>query len=185
LRDPAPGAAGRRMSTLSLQGTRILIVEDNFVVADALRYLIDGYGGSVSAIVPSVQRAHEALDTGRVDVAVLRINLNRASGRARPRHQPDGGDPLPPPRPPPRMRHPLRLPEWLRRRGAAAGAPAQPPQVRQAGRSGAPRPCAAAAHPPGPGVLTLRNVPVRGRARPSCSCSRRAGPRPGRRGDTA
>ena len=67
------------MSTLSLDGARILIVEDNFVVADALRYLIDGYGGSVSAIVPSVQRAHEALDAGGVDVAVLDINLNGAS----------------------------------------------------------------------------------------------------------
>jgi len=67
------------MSTLSLRGARILIVEDNFVVADALRYLIDGYGGSVSAIVPSVQRAHEALDAGGVDVAVLDINLNGAS----------------------------------------------------------------------------------------------------------
>ena len=35
------------MSTLSLRGARILIVEDNFVVADALRYLIDGYGLSL------------------------------------------------------------------------------------------------------------------------------------------
>jgi CheY-like chemotaxis protein len=67
------------MSTLSLGGASILIVEDNFVVADALRYLIDGYGGSVCAIVPTVQRAHEALDGGHVDVAVLDINLNGAS----------------------------------------------------------------------------------------------------------
>ena len=67
------------MSTLALGGARILIVEDNFVVADALRYLIDGYGGSVSAIVPSVERALEALDAGRVDVAVLDINLNGTS----------------------------------------------------------------------------------------------------------
>ena len=67
------------MSTLSLGGARILIVEDNFVVADALRYLIDGYGGSVSAIVPSVERALEALDAEHVDVAVLDINLNGAS----------------------------------------------------------------------------------------------------------
>jgi len=67
------------MSTLSLRGARILIVEDNFVVADALRYLIDGYGGSVTAIVPTVQRAYEALDAGHVDVAVLDINLNGAS----------------------------------------------------------------------------------------------------------
>ena len=67
------------MSTLSLRGARILIVEDNFVVADALRYLIDGYGGSVTAIVPTVQRAYEALDAGHADVAVLDINLNGAS----------------------------------------------------------------------------------------------------------
>ena len=67
------------MSTLALGGARILIVEDNFVVADALRYLIDGYGGSVTAIVPTVLRAHEALDAGRVDVAVLDINLNGTS----------------------------------------------------------------------------------------------------------
>ena len=67
------------MKTLSLGGAKVLIVEDNFVVADALRFLIDGYGGSVSAIVPSVQRAHEVLATGPVDIAVLDINLNGAS----------------------------------------------------------------------------------------------------------
>ena len=67
------------MTALSLKGTRVLIVEDNYVVADALRYLIDGYEGSVTAIVPTVERALEALDAGAVDIAVLDINLHGAS----------------------------------------------------------------------------------------------------------
>src|SRR5262249_47492359 len=71
--------AGARMNSLPLAGTSVLIVEDTFVVADALRYLIDGYGGSVSAIVPSLPRAFEALAPRPVDIAVLHINLNGTS----------------------------------------------------------------------------------------------------------
>jgi two-component SAPR family response regulator len=67
------------MTALSLKGIRVLIVEDNYVVADALRYLIDGYEGSVTAIVPSVERAFVALAEGPVDVAVLDINLHGPS----------------------------------------------------------------------------------------------------------
>jgi CheY-like chemotaxis protein len=64
---------------LSLKGIRVLVVEDNYVVADALRYLIRSYEGSVVAIVPSVERALTALAGGGVDVAVLDINLRGAS----------------------------------------------------------------------------------------------------------
>ena len=64
------------MTALSLHGLRILIVEDNFVLADALRYLLAGYDGVVTAIAPTVERAHTALDAEAVDVAVLDINLN-------------------------------------------------------------------------------------------------------------
>ena len=67
------------MTELSLKGVRVLIVEDNYVVADALRYLIDGYDGAVTAIVPSVERALEALAANPVDIAVLDINLNGTS----------------------------------------------------------------------------------------------------------
>ena len=65
--------------TLSLKGTRVLIVEDNYVVADALEYLIDGYEGSVVAIVPTVERAIEVLTASEVDIAVLDINLHGTS----------------------------------------------------------------------------------------------------------
>jgi len=67
------------MKSQPLAGTSVLIGEDTFVVADALRYLIDGYGSSVSAIVPSLPRAFEALAAGPVDIAMLDINLNGTS----------------------------------------------------------------------------------------------------------
>ena len=67
------------MKALSLDGDRVLIVEDNFVVADALRYLIDGYGGSVSAIVPSLRARVRGARRRPVDIAVLDINLNGTS----------------------------------------------------------------------------------------------------------
>jgi two-component SAPR family response regulator len=67
------------MTDISLKGTRVLIVEDNYVVANALRYMIDGYEGSVTAIVPSVERALEVLAANPVDIAVLDINLHGAS----------------------------------------------------------------------------------------------------------
>ncbi len=67
------------MTAPSLKGIRILIVEDNYVVADALRYLIDCYEGTVTATVPSVERAFEALASGPVDIAVLDINLHGTS----------------------------------------------------------------------------------------------------------
>jgi len=63
----------------SLNGLRILVVEDNYVLADALRYLLAGYDGVVTAIAPTVPRAFAALDAEAADVAVLDINLNGAS----------------------------------------------------------------------------------------------------------
>jgi CheY-like chemotaxis protein len=67
------------MNRLSLAGTSVLIVEDSFVVADALRFLIGGYGGSVAAIAPDLPHAFAALAAGPVDIAVLDINLNGTS----------------------------------------------------------------------------------------------------------
>ncbi len=65
--------------TGSLADARILIVEDNFVVADALRYLIEGYGGVVSATAPTLPRAFAALGAAPVDIAILDVNLNGTS----------------------------------------------------------------------------------------------------------
>jgi CheY-like chemotaxis protein len=67
------------MTRLSLNGARVLVIEDDWIVADALRFLIDGFDGRVTTIAPTVERALEALDATVVDVAVLDINLRGAS----------------------------------------------------------------------------------------------------------
>ena len=67
------------MTAPSLNGARILIVEDNFVVANGLRYLLESYHGSVTAIVPTLEQAFAALSAQPVDVAVLDINLKGTS----------------------------------------------------------------------------------------------------------
>jgi DNA-binding LytR/AlgR family response regulator len=67
------------MTAPSLRGVRILIVEDNFVVADALKFLIEGYEGTVVAMAPNLERAFAALAAHAVDVSVLDINLNETS----------------------------------------------------------------------------------------------------------
>jgi DNA-binding NarL/FixJ family response regulator len=63
----------------SLSGARILIVEDNFVVADALRFRLDSHGGRVRATAPNLERAFRALQEHDVDIAVLDIDLNGTS----------------------------------------------------------------------------------------------------------
>jgi CheY-like chemotaxis protein len=64
---------------LSLAGAQILIVEDNYVVADALRFLLSSYGGSVTATVPNLEQAFRTLEDHRVDIAVLDIDLSGSS----------------------------------------------------------------------------------------------------------
>ena len=67
------------MTSDAVETIRVLVVEDNFVVADALRYLIGGYGGFEVTTVPTLERAFAALRTSAFDVAVLDINLNGVS----------------------------------------------------------------------------------------------------------
>jgi DNA-binding response OmpR family regulator len=67
------------MMAPSLHGLRILVVEDNYVLADALRFLLAGYAGEVTAIAPTLERARTALAAHETDVAILDINLNGTS----------------------------------------------------------------------------------------------------------
>jgi two-component SAPR family response regulator len=67
------------MSAPTLAQARVLIVEDDYVVASALRYLIESYDGVVIGIVPSVDRADTLLRTAPADIAVLDINLQGSS----------------------------------------------------------------------------------------------------------
>ena len=52
----------------------------NFLaVADALRFMLTGYEATVTAVVPNVVQAEDALALNVVDVAILDIDLNGAS----------------------------------------------------------------------------------------------------------
>jgi len=58
-----------------LQDVRVLIAEDNFVVADSLRALISAYRGNVACMVPTVRDALTALESHSIDLAILDISL--------------------------------------------------------------------------------------------------------------
>lgn len=63
------------MEPISLEGARILIVEDSFIVADSLRELVTAYNGSVAGMAPDLDEALVVAAGGPVDCAVLDIDL--------------------------------------------------------------------------------------------------------------
>ena len=67
------------MTSPTLRGIRVLIVEDNFVVADSLRFMLTGYDATVTAVVPSLAHAEAVLARDSVDVAILDIDLKGTS----------------------------------------------------------------------------------------------------------
>lgn len=65
------------MATKKLTGTVVLLVEDDYLVADALRAALEEEGMLVAGPYPSISSAARALDTEeRVDVALLDVHLN-------------------------------------------------------------------------------------------------------------
>lgn len=63
---------GRR---LSLSGSRLLIVEDDYVLADELRADFEDAGLHVLQPVPTVEAGHAAVAVSEPDIAILDINL--------------------------------------------------------------------------------------------------------------
>lgn len=59
-----------------LAGKSVLVVEDEYFIADDLRRALLGAGADVIGPVPSVEAGMEALQGGGIDAAVLDINLN-------------------------------------------------------------------------------------------------------------
>jgi CheY-like chemotaxis protein len=66
---PAPGAGPRR------QPRRILIVEDEMLVAMLLEDILAGLGHVVAGTAPNVRQALAMLDSAAFDFAILDVNL--------------------------------------------------------------------------------------------------------------
>jgi len=67
---------GIRKSDMNLQGARILIVEDDFLVAMAANQMVQGLGGVVAGTARSVAAAKEKIRQPRLDYVMLDVNLN-------------------------------------------------------------------------------------------------------------
>lgn len=64
---------------LTLDGLRVLVVEDNFVLAESMRWALQGMGCAVVGPAPTSERALELMDEEGVDVAILDIDLQGVS----------------------------------------------------------------------------------------------------------
>ncbi|ALG91738.1 hypothetical protein TQ29_02225 [Actibacterium sp. EMB200-NS6] len=69
------------MTPDALRGRRILIVEDEILLAIDLQNLLEEKGLEVVGIVPSVQKALQAVADLRPDVATLDLNLRGQSSQ--------------------------------------------------------------------------------------------------------
>ena len=64
---------------LSLEGLKVLVVEDNYVLAESMRWALQGLGCEVIGPVPTSQKALELMDAATIDVAILDIDLQGLS----------------------------------------------------------------------------------------------------------
>ena len=67
--------AFRLMTEGVLTGKKVLIAEDSWHVANALRMTVEGEGGEVVGPSPTVARACRLLDEGEVDLALVDLDL--------------------------------------------------------------------------------------------------------------
>jgi CheY-like chemotaxis protein len=61
---------------LSLQGRHVLIVEDQFLIADEMSRVVVALGGKVVGPAPSLDATRRLLEKQTPDLALLDINLN-------------------------------------------------------------------------------------------------------------
>ena len=72
---PATWIASHRPRADALKGRRILVVEDEYMIAQDMEHALERFGGEVVGPVASVERALDLLGDGKVDLAVLDVNL--------------------------------------------------------------------------------------------------------------
>jgi DNA-binding response OmpR family regulator len=61
--------------TVALEGVRVLVVEDEFLVATLIQDMLGAAGCVVSGPIPRIAEALKAVDSGTYDAAVLDVNL--------------------------------------------------------------------------------------------------------------
>jgi CheY-like chemotaxis protein len=59
----------------ALEGIRVLVVEDEFLVATVIEDMLESAGCVVSGPIPRVAEALDAVDHGTYDAAILDVNL--------------------------------------------------------------------------------------------------------------
>jgi DNA-binding NtrC family response regulator len=65
--------------TLRLDGARVLVIEDEFYIADDVRRILDDAGACVVGPISTLAKAQAALDEGAFDCAVIDLNLHGES----------------------------------------------------------------------------------------------------------
>jgi len=61
---------------LPLAGKTVLVVEDEYYIADDLRRTLNDAGADIVGPFATVAKAHQALDEGNFDCAVIDLNLH-------------------------------------------------------------------------------------------------------------
>lgn len=69
----------QRSQSLDLAGSRVLLVEDEYYIADDLRRTLLAAGAEVLGPYATVKKAREALDLEKFDCAVIDLNLHGES----------------------------------------------------------------------------------------------------------
>ena len=64
---------------LLLQGARVLVIEDEYYIADDLRRTLDSAGAKVVGPCSTLANADAAIDRGEFDCAVIDLNLHGES----------------------------------------------------------------------------------------------------------
>jgi DNA-binding NtrC family response regulator len=67
--------------TLRLDGSRVLLVEDEYYIADDLQRILTAAGATVVGPCSTVSIAQEALNRGEFDCAVVDLNLHGESAQ--------------------------------------------------------------------------------------------------------